>query len=305
MKQIRNISKILLTVVAVASMGACQPLEGDSWTGNSKVILDWTEANPDTGERPEQITDMSIYYYPQTTTKETYKAAFPGSSNTYDVQTETYDILVLQDSPLYKYTDKFATAIFELPTVPEDDAEIRISENPTEQCYFGRLSGEKVDWNVRNDIHIDMERILKKLNFVILIGDKAELTEPCTVDISGMAYKKSFQNKDAVEDAQAIQVLEIYRHGRYVSDEYEWTSYMGSVYCLGVAGKNILYFTFTDSQGVKQKVTYDVTQYLMGWNTYEETIHLRIKLEQDGYDVSLDGWDMGNTTDVVFEYVVI
>jgi hypothetical protein len=68
---------------------------------------------------------------------------------------------------------------------------------------------------------------------------------------------------------------------------------------LGTVGRNILYFTYVDSNGRERVGKYDLTPYLTDWNTEEVTIRIIIDATTDS--VTLEGYEKGDTSDFVFD----
>ena len=77
------------------------------------------------------------------------------------------------------------------------------------------------------------------------------------------------------------------------------TTFKGKVLCLGTVGRNILYFTYTDADGRERMGKYDLTPYLSDWTTDEVTI--RINIDATDNSVELEGYEMGDTSDFVFD----
>lgn len=294
--------RIFMTMGVVAVLSSCNPMDEDSWLYNSLIRLDWVQANPETGQRPAEIADLDMFYYPHDEDKPNVVATIHGSSQGFDVPTGTYDIMALQKSQFLRRSEEFKTATFALPTHLNNMLETVISVNPDSMYYAGMIMGEMVDSEVQNETYIEMRRILKKLNFVVVVEETAELLRPCVVDMSGMAYRKKLWDMSIDELDEAVQIFSLVKHGRYLNDERCLTAFRGSVYCLGTVGRNILYLTVYDADNRKLVLKYDITPYLTEWSTFEETVHIRINLVGDEQMFEIEGWDLGNTSDIIFDY---
>lgn len=284
-------------------LGACEPMEDDYWNDNSLIRLDWGEANPETGRRPVEVDTLNIHWFTQTSDiNEPIVHEIKGSSQNFQIPTDIYDIMALQPDKYLTRKEAFKTITYELPTHHNKMGERVISEVPERMSYVGKITGEKLDAAVPQQTYITMERVLKKLNFVVVVEETAELTRPAVVDMSGMAYRKKLWNMNIAKLDEAVQVFNLPKHGRYLNDDRCLSAFVGSTYCLGTCGRNVLYLTLVDAENKSVVLKYDVTSYLSDWNTFEETVHIRINLVGDESQFYIDGWDIGNTTDIIFDY---
>lgn len=297
MKNFRRWCTILLAAAAVTG---CKPLEDDSWVNNSHVYLDWKYANDETGLRPVELDSLSVFYYSQTDNLPDFKFPMDQNIGEFEVKTNCYDVVVTHASPFYSRNERFKSTTIKLPTRINHKAERVVSQNPDEMMYIGIIPAVMVDWDVRRNIYVSMARALKKINFVVTITDVEELLQPCTVDMSGMATEKKIWNGECDKDTEAIQIFTLNKHGRFLNTEKYMTAYKGSVYCLGAVGRNILYLTYYDAGGYERVGKYDLTPYLTNWNTEEVT--LRINIDATTNEVSLQGYELGDTTEHIFNF---
>lgn len=302
MKKITKLSNVLLAAGMAAGLFACQPFEEDSWQYNSLIRLEWLDANPETGHRPAEVEKLQMHFYPHDEDKMTVVSDIQNSSQGFDVPTGTYDIMALQPSQFIKRDEQFKTATFALPTHLNSMLETVISVNPDSMYYTGKIMGEMIDSEIQNETYIPMERILKKLNFVVIIEETDELLRPAVVDLSGMAFRKKLWDMSIAELDEAVQIFSLTKHGRYLNDDICMTAFRGYVYCLGTVGRNILHLTVYDADNKKITLKYDVTPYLTEWSTFEETVHIRICLVGDEQSFYIEGWDLGDTSDFIFDY---
>ena len=282
---------------------SCSPMDEDYWINNSLVSLNWASANPETGRRPGEVEELNVRYYSQTddANKLTVKN-IEGSSQGFQIPSGTYDIMVLQPSDFLTRDDDFKTITFECPTHYNQRGERVISNMADEMHYVGKKMGETLDIEKQQQTSVQMERILKKLNFVVIVEETADLTRPVTVDMSGMAFRKKLWNMKIGDLDEAVQVFNLNKQGRYLNKNLYLTAYHGSTYCLGTCGRNILYLTLYDADNRLVTVKYDITPYLIDWSTAEETVHIRLILSGQEASFIIDGWDEGNTSDVIFDY---
>lgn len=290
---------LFAAVAASALLAGCKPFEDTSWVENSHVKLDWRYADPETGMRPVDIDSLYVRYY--STSDETPDAQFPMPRNdgSFVVPTDYYDVLVTHPSPYFKRMERFKSATIKLPTRINHKAEVVITENPEDMIYTGVMPTVYVNADQQHSIFVSMQRILKKINFVVLITDVDELLYPCTVDIAGMASEMKLSSGECRGESEAVQIFRLFKRGRFLNTEKCLTAYTGSVLSLGTVGRNVLYFTYTDAAGAERTGKYDLTSYLANWDTQEVTIRISIDATSD--EVSLDGWDEGNTTDYIFD----
>lgn len=292
--------KLFGTYLAMAAaFTACGPFDDTSWINNSYVYLDWQYANPETAMRPVELDSLQVFYYSQSDNLPDF--VFPMEENVgqFDVRTNVYDIVVTHPSPYFDRNRKFKTSTIKLPTRINHKAEVVVSDNPEEMIYLGIMPGTQVNWEVRRNVYITMSRMLKELNFVVNIIDREELMLPCTVDISGMATQMKIWNREFDDETEAVQVFQLSKSGRHMNTEKCLTTFKGKVLCLGTVGRNILYFTYTDADGRERMGKYDLTPYLSDWTTDEVTI--RINIDATDNSVELEGYEMGDTSDFVFD----
>lgn len=292
--------KLLGMACAVAAtFAACQPFEDTSWVNNSYVYLDWKHANPETGMRPIELDSLKVFYFSQSDQLPDF--TFPMTENVgqFDVRTNCYDVVVTHPSPYFVRDTRFRTMTIELPTRVNHKAEVVVSENPKDMIYLGYSAGTQVDWEVRRNVNVTMKRMLKELNFVVNIIDWEELMAPCIVDISGMASRMKVWNQQFDDETEAVQIFQINKQGRHMNTEKCLTTFKGKVYCLGIVGRNIMYFTYQDSNGRERVGKYDLTPYLADWNTDEVTV--RITIDATDNSVKLEGYDQGDTSDFIYD----
>lgn len=297
----------------VAAMGlavsmvfpSCEPMDADYWMYNSNITLNWAVANPETGRRPTEVTELHMRYFSQLDDADrVIVKVIRGSSQGYEIPSGIYDIMAIQPNDYLTRTDDFKTITFELPTHLNNKAETVISDIPTEMYYVGKVTGETLDIDAPLDTEVMMERILKKLNFVVVVEEETELIRPAIVDMSGMAFRKKLWNMEIGALDEAVQVFNLTKHGRYLNNTTCLTAFRGSTYCLGTCGRNILYLTLYDADNQEIVLKYDITPYLKDWSTAEETVHISVNLVGDNMQFTIDGWDTGNTSDIVFDYQV-
>lgn len=286
--------------VAATIFSACEPLEDTSWVNNSHIFLDWKNANPETGMRPVELDSLQVFYYSQSDNLPDFNYSMDNNIGEFEVRTNCYDVVVTHPSPYYHRSEKFRSMTVKLPTRINHKAETIISENPTEMIYAGIMPGVMVDWDVRRNIYVNMTRLLKKINFLVTITDTDELLLPVTVDLSGLASQKKVWDGVCDKETEAIQIFDLIKHGRFLNTEKYLTAYKGYALCLGAVGRNILYLTYYDAAGRKKVGKYDLTSYLTNWNTEEVTI--RINIDATDNNVTLEGWEFGDTTEHIFEF---
>lgn len=293
--------KFLLSTAGVCGLiTACEPLEDSSWVNNSHVFIDWKNANPETGMRPIELDSLEVFYYSQSDNLPDFRYPMDKNVGEFEVRTNCYDVVVTHPSPYYHRDEKFRSMTIKLPTRVNHKAETIISESPSEMIYAGIMAGVMVDWDVRRNIYINMTRLLKKINFVVTITDVDELLMPVTVDLSGLASQKKIWDGVCDKETEAIQVFDLNKHGRYLNTEKYITAYKGYTLCLGAVGRNILYLTYYDAAGKKKVGKYDLTSYFTNWSTEEVTVRINIDATDDS--VTLEGWEMGDTTDYIFNF---
>ena len=287
-------------MVGIALLYACEPLEDGHWTLNSTIELEWQEEGK---TFPEGVKDVSLNYYPQDELNNPHTFTMTTNRMAVDVPTDKYNILALQENNFMGKTNRFDYMTIELPTYINEQAEKIISENPQKMIWAGKLKGVELDFEQRTWHTITMEKVLKKLNFVVRIADTDELKEKCTVDIAGMVTKLKLHNNEFDEESEAVQIFDLIKHGRFLNTDRYLTEYRGSVYCLGAVGRNILHFTYTDARQEKRLAKYDVSQYFMDWNTTEITVAIYINADND--EVFLEGWEQGDVSDIIFNSITI
>ncbi len=290
-----------LTVVAIASMFAsCEPFEEDSWTNNSIINTQWTAAEPETGRIPVGLQDCWLYMFPQEGNIPFYCYKIDEEKEEMDIPEGKYDALVLHDLKYLKgIGQRFETAKIEIPTTYNERGEREIKDNPQEMIYTARVQNISIDGDERQEQYIPMERVLKKINFIANIRDSGELVEKCIIDISGLAVEMNLHNFSITPGEEAVLAFPIRKQGRATACEGGYqTVYAGYANFLGVTGTNILYFTFTDSQGVERKLNLDISARLHYWNTEEVTVYIFVdavagtirldKWSNDSSDVTID-----------------
>ena len=296
-----NKFRLWLTAWAVTTVfSACEPLEDSSWVNNSHIFLDWKNANPETGMRPVELDSLQVFYYSQSDNLPDFNYPMDNNIGEFEIRTNCYDVVVTHPSPYYHRNEKFRSMTVKLPTRINHKAENIISENPTEMIYAGIMPGVMVDWDVRRNIYVNMTRLLKKINFLVTITDVDELLLPVTVDLSGLASQKKVWDGVCDKETEAIQIFDLAKHGRFLNTEKYLTANKGYALCLGAVGRNILYLTYYDAAGRKKVGKYDLTSYLTNWNTEEVTI--RINIDATDNNVTLEGWELGDTTEHIFEF---
>lgn len=303
----KNWCSIVTALCGVFFMGltSCEPMEADYWMYNSNIKLNWAVANPETGRRPGDVEELHMRYFSQADdAQNVIIKVIRGSSQGYEIPTGVYDIMCIQPNEYLTRTNDFKTLSFELPTHVNNRAETVISEIPDNMYYVGKVTTETLDIDMPLDTEIMMERILKKLNFVVVVEEDAELTRPAVVDMSGMAFRKKMWNMEIGPLDEAVQIFNLAKHGRYLNQTTYLTAFRGSTYCLGTCGLNILYLTLYDADNKEIVLKYDITPYLKDWNTFEETVHIRVNLVGNEAGFVIEGWDTGNTSDIVFDYQV-
>ena len=58
--------------------------------------------------------------------------------------------------------------------------------------------------------------------------------------------------------------------------------------------------SYYDAAGKKKVGKYDLTSYFTNWSTEEVTVRINIDATDDS--VTLEGWEMGDTTDYIFNF---
>ena len=294
-----KILKLLGLTWAAGLLTACEPFEDTSWVNNSYVYLDWKYANPETSMRPVELDSLQVFYYSQSDNFPDFMFPMEENVGQFDVRTNVYDIVVTHPSPYFSRNEKFRTSTVKLPTRVNHKAEVVVSENPQDMIYLGVMAGTQVNWNVRRNVYVTMSRMLKELNFLVTIADKEELIMPCTVDLSGMATQMKVWNREYDTETEAIQIFQLSKQGRHMNTGKCLTTYKGKVLCLGAVGRNILYFTYVNADGIECTGKYDLTSYLADWTTDEVTI--RINIDATTGQVDLQGYEKGDTTDFIFD----
>lgn len=294
-----------LGMVVTMVFPSCEPMDADYWMYNSNITLNWAVANPETGRRPGDVSELHVRYFSQLDDEQkVIIKVIRGSSQGYEISTGLYDIMAIQPNEYLTRTNEFKTMTFELPTHLNNRAETVISDIPEQMYYVGKVTSETLDIEVPLDTEVMMERILKKLNFVVVVEEDVELIRPVTVDMSGMAFRKKLWNMEIGALDEAVQIFNLNKHGRYLNQTTSLTAFIGSTYCLGTCGRNILYLTMYDADNKEVVLKYDVTPYLKDWNTFEETVHIRVNLVGNEAEFIIEGWDTGNTSDIIFDYQV-
>lgn len=290
-----------LTVVAAASiLASCEPLEEDSWTKNSVINTQWTAAEPETGRIPVGLQDCWLYMYPQEGNIPFYSYRIDEEREEVDIPGGRYDALVLHD---LKYLEgigqRFETARIKIPTTYNDKGEREISDNPQGMIYTARVQNISIEEDERREQYIPMERVLKKINFIANIRDSGELKNECIIDISGLAVEMRLHDFSITQSEEAVLAFPIRKQGRTTAceDGYQ-TVYAGYANFLGVTGTNILYFTFTDSQGVERRLDIDISARLHYWNTEEVTVHIFV--DAVAGTIRLDKWS-NESSDVTID----
>lgn len=289
-----------LMALAVAGMlASCEPFEEQSWSYNAAINTQWSAANPETGRIPTGLQDCWLYMYPQEGNIPCYTYRINSEKADADIAGGKYDALVLHDLKYMKDVDRYRTARIEIPTIYNERGERQIKDNPEEMIYTARVQNMNIDWEERQNLYIPMERVLKRINFVANIRDKGELVESCTIDISGLAVEMRLHDFKITEDAEAVLAFPIRKQGRATAsaDGYR-TTYTGYANFLGVTGRNILYFSFTDSERNERRMDMDISARLHYWNTEEVTVYISVdavagtiaidKESSDSSDVIID-----------------
>lgn len=287
----------------VMGFSSCSPMDADYWMYNSMIKLNWAVANPETGRRPVDVEELHMRYFSQEDdAQNVIIKVIRGSSQGYEIPSGLYDIMAVQPNEYLTRTSDFKTITFEMPTHLNNNAETVISDVPEQQYYVGNVSGETLDIDTPLDTEVMMERILKRLNFVVVVEEDVELTRPATVDMSGIAFRKKLWNMEIGALDEAVQIFNLTKHGRYLNNKTALTAFRGSTYCLGTCGRNILYLTVYDAENKEVMLKYDITPYLKDWNTFEETVHIKVNLVGNENSFTIEGWDTGNTSDIIFDY---
>ena len=86
-----------LGLVALLTIGACQPIDEHNWYENEVVTLDWTAANPATGYRPSEVDEFTLFYYPQdkSGTKSCQEFLCDKDVMSLPLETGRYDVLAI------------------------------------------------------------------------------------------------------------------------------------------------------------------------------------------------------------------
>lgn len=300
MRNFMSTGKLIMAVVAISgTLASCEPMEDDSWTTNGIIRTQWSAANPETGRIPVGLSDCWLYMYPQEGDVNYSSFRIDSEREEADIMSGRYDALVLHDLKYLKDIERYRTARIEIPTTYNERGERAISDNPKEMIYTARIQNLDMAYSERKDISVPMERVLKKINFIANIRDKGELIENCTIDISGLAVEMRLHDFKITEDEEAVLAFPIRKQGRATAYEGGYrTTYTGYANFLGVTGKNILYFSFTDSDNNKRKMEMDISARLHYWNTEEVTVYISVdavtgkisieKESNDSSDVTID-----------------
>lgn len=283
-----------LLLFAESLMAACSPMEDDWWTQNEVISTNWMQANPETGRRPVGLDGYAAFYYPQEGEIHSYEYGMPDEKREADVQEGTYDILVTQKNEFITRTEMYRTTTLTLPTEYDTNGEMLISKNPEEMIYYGKVENATVREEVRTVRHLIMKRCLKKINFIVNVKDTVELAKDVDMDISGLATQMKMNNGMIDGRLQAVLKFPIHKYGRAENTGDGFlTCFRGYEYLLGVSGKNILYLSFLDGAGKRQKLSLDLTPHLHYWSTEEVTITLDVNAIEG--DITAGEWSESST----------
>lgn len=283
-----------------AGLAACSPMDGvTSWTENCEVTLHWEASGSDSGQQPVTIDSLQVRFMPHTPETETEQFYMKGYDDCYDMPTNMYDLLVFHDERFLQNAGKLRTAVIEFPVEYNEQREPVITYTSDSILYVGHVDSVTVDYNKRMNIDIQMRRMMKKLNLRVYLGDDKALLENCTVNISGIAYRKNIWTRDCDEHANGIMVTQLQKEGRYLNNDVALTLYTGSFYCLGAVGQNIMYFSYVNGEGKTVDCKFDMTSYLYEWGHEDLTVTLRI-LNNNG-ELDVNGWDVGNEDNIIIE----
>lgn len=296
--------KIFTALGCIALLCSCEPMnESNYWTGNVFLHADWKDGNLETGRRPISIDSCFIGIYSHDDNVDGVITNFPKDNAELELKQGVYDFMVFHNTKYIKRTEMYKTAVVELPTMYNEEKEQVVVENPNEMLYAGLALNDTVKNDIRTAFRVNVIRLLKKINFIVVVGDKKELTENIHMNISGVANRLKIWNQKVDTSDEAVILFDLKKRGRHLNNENFLTSYQGSAYVLGITGRNILYMTFTDGDGKERLVKLNLTKYLSDWDTEEVTVRMFINVwDSNNADVVIKGWELGNTTDVIFDY---
>lgn len=298
--KISSIFKTMTACVALATFAACEPMEDTWWLKNSLVDVDWSLAGTAQGKRPTGIDSMTINYFSQIRTSDNCSYGFNTDHGEFNVNTGQYDVLVTHNTKFIHNTDKIDEARIIFPTKLNTEGDRVVTEYPDSVMYAGFLYNVPMDYDKQLAIDVQMLRMVKRINFIVLVGDREELSQPCQMDLSGICYDMKLWNMECNETADGIQKFTLTKYGKFYNEDHCLTSYTGYVNCLGTVGRNVLKMRYIDHKGITRFCKFDLTPYLKEWNTKEMTLTLRVLNFADEFDVI--GWKESGSSDIEIIY---
>lgn len=280
----------------------CGPMNDENWEYNSLIHLDWIDANPETEQRPIEIEDINAYFFPQDDVSPLIKEKMNRSVAQFNVPDNCYDILVVQGGISVERTERFKTTTLVLPTHFNEEGERVITTNPEYMNYAGKVMNEIVSFDKKSNVVVPMERLFRRLVVVAEIIDEGEIKKPCNVNLSGLAYKKKIWSNSYEEDADAVQIFDLTKQGRFLNEKKYLNEFKGDIYSLGTTGLNILYFTFFDSKDKEHFIKCDISSYMANWNDYELTVKIRVDVTQESIKFHIVGWNEEEDFNYVVKY---
>lgn len=284
-----------LGLVALLTIGACQPIDEHNWYENEVVTLDWTAANPATGYRPSEVDEFTLFYYPQdkSGTKSCQEFLCDKDVMSLPLETGRYDVLAISKDLSVQKDKYYRSAYVEFETELDSLQNRVIVSGGESMIYKGTLSDLTVQSDRKQSRRVILHRLLKKMTFIVNIFDYKELTQNVNIELSGIGSHMLLHDESVSADSEAILHTTIHKLGREAeTDLGVHTTFKGTVYVLGVTGNNIMNLRFVDCRGVAKSMQLDITSYLKTWNTEEAVVYVNINSPQE--NANLERWNTIN-----------